>query len=327
MREERTPMRPKWRTLSCALGAGGLLLGVLAAGQGVAGASPVQRSGTSTCTGTLDNPGELAGFYENLDIKGVCAVQNGPVQVLGNLTVEPNASLNAVFGLKNSNLTVWGNMNVDKNATVMMGCDTVSVTLWGTTGLFNTPEFPCIDDPNGLTAPTLSSHDTVRGNLTAIDSLGVVLHNTQVLGNVFENGGGGGNNCVNQGIFFQDIGFPQYSGFFDGTINGNLTIENVTSCWYGSFRMVIDGSYVHQNVINNDPDGNEVSDNQIAGNMICKGNSPAIQFGDSNGTPSKVAGRATGECGFNVTALNPAPEAGVEGVTPVPVHISVPWRL
>jgi hypothetical protein len=327
MREERTPMRPKWRTLSCALGAGGLLLGVLAAGQGVAGASPVQRSGTSTCTGTLDNPGELTGFYENLDIKGVCAVQNGPVQVLGNLTVEPNASLNAVFGLKNSNLTVWGNMNVDKNATVMMGCDTVSVTLWGTTGLFNTPEFPCIDDPNGLTAPTLSSHDTVKGNLTAIDSLGVVLHNTQVLGNVFENGGGGGNNCVNQGIFFQDIGFPQYSGFFDGTINGNLTIENVTSCWYGSFRMVIDGSYVHQNVINNDPDGNEVSDNQIAGNMICKGNSPAIQFGDSNGTPSKVAGRATGECGFNVTALNPAPEAGVEGVTPVPVHISVPWRL
>jgi len=320
-------MRPKWRTLSCALGAGGLLLGVLAAGQGVAGASPVQRSGTSTCTGTLDNPGELAGFYENLDIKGVCAVQNGPVQVLGNLTVEPNASLNAVFGLKNSNLTVWGNMNVDKNATVMMGCDTVSVTLWGTTGLFNTPEFPCIDDPNGLTAPTLSSHDTVRGNLTAIDSLGVVLHNTQVLGNVFENGGGGGNNCVNQGIFFQDIGFPQYSGFFDGTINGNLTIENVTSCWYGSFRMVIDGSYVHENVINNDPDGNEVSDNQIAGNMICQGNSPAIQFGDSNGTPSKVAGRATGECGFNVTALNPAPEAGVEGVTPVPVHISVPWRL
>jgi hypothetical protein len=254
-------------------------------------------------------------------------VQNGPVQVLGNLTVEPNASLNAVFGLKNSNLTVWGNMNVDKNATVMMGCDTVSVTLWGTTGLFNTPEFPCIDDPNGLTAPTLSSHDTVRGNLTAIDSLGVVLHNTQVLGNVFENGGGGGNNCVNQGIFFQDIGFPQYSGFFDGTINGNLTIENVTSCWYGSFRMVIDGSYVHENVINNDPDGNEVSDNQVAGNMICKGNSPAIQFGDSNGTPSKVAGRATGECGFNVTALNPAPEAGVEGVTPVPVHISVPWRL
>lgn len=320
-------MRPKWRTLSCALGAGGLLLGVLAAGQGVAGASPVQRSGTSTCTGTLNNPGELTGLYENLDINGVCAVQNGPVQVLGNLTVEPNASLNAVFGLKNSNLTVWGNMNVDRNATVMMGCDTVSVDLWGTTGLFNTPEFPCIDDVNGLTAPTLSSHDTVKGNLTAIDSLGVVLHNTQVFGNVFENGGGGGNNCVNQGIFFQDIGFPQYSGFFDGTVNGNLTIENYTSCWYGTFRMVIDGSYTNNNVINNDPDGNEISANQIAGNMICKGNSPAVQFGDSNGTPSKVAGLATGQCGFNVLAPNPAPEAGVIGVTPVLEHISVPWRL
>ena len=320
-------MRPNWRTLSCALGAGGLLLGVLAAGQGVAGATPVQRSGTSTCTGTLSNPGELKGLYENLDINGVCAVQNGPVQVLGNVTVEPNASLNAVFGLKNSNLTVWGNMTVDRNAAVMLGCDTVFVTLWGTTGTFNGPEFPCIDDPNGLTAPTLSSHDTIRGNLTAIDSLGVVLHNTQVLGNVYENGGGGGNNCVNQGIFNLDIGFPQYSGFFDGTINGNLTIENVTTCWYGSFRMIIDGSYVHENVINNDPDGNEVSANTIAGDMICKGNSPAIQFGDSDGSPSKVAGLATGECGFNVTALNPAPEAGVIGVTPVPVHISVPWRL
>jgi hypothetical protein len=314
-------MTPIWRRLTCALGAGGLVLGALAASQGVADASAGQ-AGISTCNGTATAPGELAGSYQDLVISGECAVQNGPVTVHGDLIVAPNASLNAVFGLKNSNLTVDGNMYVEKNASVMMGCDTVVVTLWIPTGLVSTPEFPCIDDPNQNT-PTLSSHDVIRGNLTAIDSLGVVLHNTAVYGNVDENGGGGGNNCTNEGIFFQDIGFPQYSGYFDGSIGGNLSVTNLTTCWYGTFRVDIGGNLINDNIVNNDPDGSEVATNVIHGSAVCLNNSPAVQFGDSNGQPNKVGGVAVGECGFNVLAPNPAPEAGVTGVTPVLQHVSV----
>jgi hypothetical protein len=316
-------MRPIWRTLMCALGAGGLVLGALASSTGVANASP-DHSRTTTCNGTQAAPGELAGTYQNLVIAGECAVQNGPVIVRGNLTVAPNAALNAVFGLNNSNLTVDGNMYVQKNASVMIGCDTVSVTLWGTTGTFLTPEFPCIDDPNGATAPTLSSHDVIRGNLIAIDTLGVVLHNTAVDGNVYENGGGGGNNCTNQGIFNQDIGFPQYSGYFDSSVRGNITVTNLTTCWYGIFRVDVGGNMTNNNIVNNDPDGNEDQTNVIQGNLVCLNDSPAVQWGDGNGEPNEVGGRAVGQCGFNVEVPNPAPEAGVVGVTPVLVHVSVP---
>jgi hypothetical protein len=316
-------MRPIWRTLTCALGAGGLLLGALTAGQGVASAS-VSQLGVQVCSGTAASPGQLVGTYDNLEIIGQCNVQNGPVTVYGNLQVAPNAALNAVFGLDNSRLTVDGNLFVQNNASVMLGCDTVFVTLWGTDSSFLTPEFPCIDDPN-QNAPTLTSHDVIRGNLIATNPLGVVLHNTAVSGNVSQNGGGGGNNCINQGIFNEDIGFPQYSGYFDGSIGGNLSITNLATCWFGSFRMNIGGSMINENDVNNDPDGNEIETNVIHGSFICTNDdSPAVQWGDGNGVPNEVGGAAIGECGFNVLVPNPAPEAGVEGVTPVLVHVSVP---
>ena len=74
-----------------------------------------------------------------------------------------------------------------------------------------------------------------------------------------------------------------------------------------------------------DPDAMEVNKNLIAGNMTCFGNTPAVQFGDG-GTPNIVGGYGQGECGFNVVALNPAPEA-MEGPG-VSTHIAVSaWRL
>jgi len=112
-------MRPIWRTLTCALGAGGLVLGALTAGQGVASAS-VSQLGVQVCSGTATSPGQLVGTYDNLEITGQCNLQNGPVTVYGNLDVAPNASLNAVFGLDNSHLTVDGNLIVQKNASVMI---------------------------------------------------------------------------------------------------------------------------------------------------------------------------------------------------------------
>jgi hypothetical protein len=45
-----------------------------------------------------------------------------------------------------------------------------------------------------------------------------------------------------------------------------------------------------------DPDASELTTNHVGGNMICLGNSPQVQFGDSSGSPNIVGGQAIGEC-------------------------------
>jgi hypothetical protein len=45
-----------------------------------------------------------------------------------------------------------------------------------------------------------------------------------------------------------------------------------------------------------DTDSNEVVTNTINGNLICQGNSPAVQFGDSGGLPNTVGGHKLGQC-------------------------------
>ena len=44
-----------------------------------------------------------------------------------------------------------------------------------------------------------------------------------------------------------------------------------------------------------DPDGNEYVTNTIHGSLM-RGNSPAPQVGDSEGSPNVVTGRETGQC-------------------------------
>lgn len=125
-------MRLSRRTTATVVGAAGLVLGILTAGQGLANAAPAWGGGTSTCTGTVTSPGELTGTYDNLVITGACVVQDGPVQVRGNLTVAQGAALTAIFGQDdltssgNSNLTVHGNFYVQQGASVMLGCSRCS---------------------------------------------------------------------------------------------------------------------------------------------------------------------------------------------------------
>jgi hypothetical protein len=45
-----------------------------------------------------------------------------------------------------------------------------------------------------------------------------------------------------------------------------------------------------------DPDAMEIVTNTIAGNLICSGNSPAPQGGDSGGAPNVVRGAKIGQC-------------------------------
>jgi hypothetical protein len=98
-----------------------------------------------------------------------------------------------------------------------------------------------------------------------------------------------------------------YSSYEDSTIGGNLRLTGVVSCWFGAIRDHIGGSATFANNTFNDPDANENLTNQVDGNLLCSGNSPATQYGDSGASPNVVSGYATGECAFAVRQPSPPP--------------------
>jgi hypothetical protein len=328
-------MRLSLRSALPILGVIGIASIVVAAVPGAASAAPA-GGGNYICTGTAASPGTLAGNFANVTITGTCLVNAGNVNIAGNLTVAPNAALVADFGMNDktdsgtSNVSVGGNMVVGQNASVLFGCYPLMVTLWGGPpggeSLFTTPDFPCDDDPNafppsGISAPTLSATEYIGGNLISDDPLGTVVHNTTVRGNVVEDGGGdGATNSTAVGIFAQYIPggpvqsngldtpspLPAYSDYANVNVGGNMVITGMNINWYGIIRDTVHGSLTDTDNLST-TDANETVTNTIYGNMVCTGNSPAVEFGDSNGQPDKVGGNATGECGFNVVIPNPSP--------------------
>src|ERR1700730_17528511 len=155
-------MRLRFSTMPRLLGIVGTAALVVGLAPGIASAAPSGSGGDYTCTGTLDSPGTLAGHFANVTITGTCLVDAGNVNITGNLTVAPDASLVADFGQNDqtdsgtSNITVRGNMVVEKGASVLLGCYPLSVTLWGAgspPSLFSTPDFPCDDEADPLNTP------------------------------------------------------------------------------------------------------------------------------------------------------------------------------
>jgi hypothetical protein len=310
----------------CLLGIAGPLLGVLAAGQLVASASvtrPAIGAWTYTCSGTAKAPGTLAGSHYQVVVRGVCAVNGGHARVRRNLTITRGGALLAVFGLNDlthhgsSSLTVGGNLILERGASLAMGCDRKYDHAFGQ----SSPNFACADDPNP-NKPTLSSHDTVDGSLIARDSLGVVVHNSTIRGSVTEIGGGGGLNCRPTGVF-KLFKSPVYSDYEHTKIGGNLTVAWLRSCWFGAINDQVRGSLTASQNRMADPDAMEVVTNIIGRNFTCRGNRPAIQFGDSDGNSNRVGRWATGQCGFRVILPSPAPEAHLH-VRVKYKHISVP---
>jgi len=322
---------------------------IVAAVPGIAEAAP-HGGGNYTCNGTLASPGTLAGNYANVYVAGVCLVDAGNVNISGNLTVGPGASLVADFGQDDqaqsgtSNLTVHGNVTILQGASALLGCYPLMVTLWfggSPPMLAPAADFPCDDDANafgGTDVPTLSATETIDGNLVSDDPLGVVVHNTTVRGNVIDYGGGGGTSGTPEGIFAQYIPsgpptapgllntepfpLPPYFDYANVAVGGNLSLTGADVDWYGIDRDTVRGNLVDTGNTAM-PDGNEVFNNTVYGNLVCSGNSPAVEYGDSNGGPNEVGGNATGECGFNVLIPNPSP-VSVPGLTTYPQdHISV----
>ena len=255
----------------------------------------------ATCTG-----GNLSGTYRSsLTVTGLCYLVKGTsIVVDGGLTVASGAMLDGISpggtellgSALPGNLTVKGSVEVKTGGALLLG--------W------------CIEPNNGTDTENCDknklsyAHDRVRGNITAVDALSVIVHNVRVSGRIRVTGGGGGVQCTTPALFSEDtdpavngtqsIGYDfspvNYSDLESNTVGGSVSVTNLDSCWFGALRDSVRGDFTFNNNTMSDPDGDEVVGNTIHHNMSCTGNSPEVQFGDSGSGPNIVSGTATGEC-------------------------------
>ena len=228
-----------------------------------------------TCSGSFDNPGVLSGTYStNVFVSGFC-VTGGPTTVAGNVVLLSGSVLVA------DDFTATGNLHVGSGATLVGG--------------------PTEEGDESGPPPPPSFH--VGGNLIATQPLGVVLHGSDIAGNVVETGGGGGFNCDRSGVFVL-FDSPVFSVIGEGShVGGSVTVTDLTSCWLGVTHSRIEGS-VH--MLNNqlaDPDAIEILDNDIGGNIVCEQNSMMWDSADITEAlyprvwePNRVGGTRVGQC-------------------------------
>lgn len=251
-----------------------LLLGlsavlVLAVWTAAASAAPFAGPPICPSAGTA-----LSGSYGNLTVTGDAYVAGGTtLSVSGNLMLAPGSCLDA-FTL--GTVHVGENVLVGQGAVLALGCTPGSLGP-------PIPQPPCGVQTTG---------DTVGGSIVADRPLTMYLDGDTIHGNVVSTGGGPGP------TFTPYVNFP----IKDNTIGGNLIVQGWQGAWFGALRNTVSG-----NVIVNDNvgvaigdlgtlDSNEVATNTISGNLICLGNSPGAQIGDSGGTPNTVRGHKIGQC-------------------------------
>lgn len=289
-------MKHSWRKLSRLLVAGALAGGV---GFGVAGPIPAaaHEGGAHSCSGTFTSPGVLAGRFESVVVKGVCAVNGGAAIVEGDLTVARGGLILAAFALNDvaghgqSHLSVGRNLIVNDGGTAILGCEP---------GFFT-----CLDDPN-KTSPTLFSHDRVGRDVIGDEPLGILIHSSTIEGNVNEHGGGGGINCTPTGVFkmFPPAGSPVFSDYEDNRIGGDISVTGLSSCWLGLARDHVGGSMRLVNDQLADPDAIEILANHVEDNLACRGNSMVWDSAEAFGgpvfprtaEPNTVHGDRFGQC-------------------------------
>ena len=228
------------------------------------------KPGLNPCsTGTLGS-----GSYGSFTVVGTCNVAfDANVTINGNLTLADGG----VFGgLIPSTVSVTGNVKVGKGALLALGYATTT--------------------------------DVVDGNIDANQPLSLYLGFVTVHGNVTSNGGGTTDTFYN---------FP----IKNNTIDGNLTLHGWQGGWFGALRNQVGGNLDVSNMTSvvqaadaaacdtsgtfpdgctaapgGDTDSTEVVQNTVGGNLICHGDSPAAQVGDSGGSPNIVSGNKIGEC-------------------------------
>jgi hypothetical protein len=249
-----------------------LLLGsvaVLALGLGGSAASAAAPSAGSCSGGPI-----AAGVYNSLVVTGTCTIK-AAVTVNGNVTVADGAYLDAAY--LGTMLSIGGNVSVGKGAKLGLGC---------TFGYHD-----C-----GV-VPVWAGNVNVGGNVVANNALTMFIDFTTIHGNVVSNGGG-------------DITMVDHPPAEDGlvlpikddVIGGNLTVHGWQGAWFGIIRDTVGGNVIASDIVGtrigeqNEPDSTEIVTNRISGNLICQGNTPVAQIGDSGGSPNQVGGRKIGEC-------------------------------
>jgi hypothetical protein len=245
-----------------------LLLGLAAPAAQASQAAADPTSGPPICSsaGTA-----IAGNFQNLTITGNAYVESGTaLTVRDNVVLKPGSCLDA-FSL--GRVLVGGNISVGKGAILALGCTPASIG----------PGPPCDGQ---------STTDAVGGNIVANHPYTMYLDGDSIGGNVVSIGGGPGptlNPYVN---------FP----IKDNSIFGNLVVEGWQGAWFGALRDAVRGNVVIANNVGvtigetGQPDSTEIASNTIRGNLICFGNSPKAQLGDSGGTLNLVGGKKMGEC-------------------------------
>src|SRR5574340_49537 len=199
--------------------------------------------------------GDLAGTYRNLTITGGgTGEDSAPPNVTGNLTLASGSVFNAVTL---GTVTVGGNVLVGQGAIFGLGCTVEGVG--------------CADN----------SHDVVKGNVIATNAMTMYLDGNEIWGNVVSTGGGPGP------TFDPYVNFP----IKDNIIHGNVVVNGWQGAWFGFIRNVTFGNVILTNNVGVNPDSTEVVTSTISGNLICKGNQPVAQLGDSGGTPNTVGGK------------------------------------
>jgi hypothetical protein len=128
---------------------------------------------------------------------------------------------------------------------------------------------------------------TISGGVRATNPASVQIHFTTINGGIDIQGGSG------------PFGGPfdiTWNAIEDNRINGGATVEGYDGFWFGFIRNQVNGSVNLNHNVLLDPDGNEYVTNVIHGTLNCRGNSPAPQIGDSQGSPNRVTGAKTGQC-------------------------------
>ena len=224
----------------------------------VASADPFSGPPICSSAGTA-----LSGNHANLTVTGNAYVpDDSTLTVTGNLNLAPGSCLDAYT---TGTVVVGHNLTVGNGAILGLGCAPF--------------EDGQIDPCGGTT-----TNDVIGGNLSATDPFTMYLSADTIDGNLTSVGGGPG------------VTFDPYVNFpiKDSTILGNVSITGWQGAWFGVLRSTVGRNAVFSGLGGADPDSNEVATNMIGGNLICSGNNPVAQLGDSGGLPNVVGHRNIG---------------------------------
>jgi hypothetical protein len=215
-----------------------------------------------------------AGVYQGLTVTGNCTIKDA-VTINGGVTVADDAYLDAAYS--DTMVIINGDVKVGKRARLGLGCS------------FGYHD--CGNDPVWL------GRVTVNGNIVANHALTMYLDFVIINGNVVSDGGGDVA-LVDHPPVEDGLVFP----IKDNVIAGYVKVHDWEGAWFGVIRNIVGGKVEVSHTVGTRvgpgdlPDSTEVVTNIIAGDLVCKDNSPPAQIGDSGGSLNTVGGKKKGEC-------------------------------